>query len=514
MIIRPRLYQFFPYISLLIFLAFLIVRIFIVNSKSADIAGIEQNVVYSTQMLMDKGDLYQSPGNAPFSITQYTPLYYYICGYTAKIIGYGPDDVQVLYRIGRSWNILFNFLTALLVFNIGRSILKLSVNKSYFLFALSFALLFTHNFAVRSDSLTDMLGMASIYFFLRYYRPQEETNSTFLLILTVLLTALAVFSKQSGIQLIIIFMGISVLLADWKTLIKLILVTILIYGGFILLFSHLYSSFLLNVVGGIANGISLPNFFRVLTHNLVISAVWPLIIISVIILFKDKAICKGSKTNRILSICTLGSLVFATATALKMGSTAQYFTLFINLALLMVMNRLQHTVIPAPSNWFYKNIRQLFYCFLLLIIVLCGLYDIKAIYNNSYEPYLVKQREAASQVVDFIKKDHQSNSPFYLFSNLSTDSSLPSRQVINNVFFKNSLLPQMDILQYSTGPSKVVGYKNLENMLSSGKVEYIIESEPKLSFVLLDHLEDIKKNKFRLIKQIDGYLIYKLLPNK
>jgi hypothetical protein len=71
----------------------------------------------------------------------------------------------------------------------------------------------------------------------------------------------------------------------------------------------------------------------------------------------------------------------------------------------------------------------------------------------------------------------------------------------------------MDILENSTEPSKVLGYKNLENMINTGQVEYIIESRPHLPFVILKDLESIEKSKFKLIKEIDGYLIYKFLIN-
>lgn len=124
------------------------------------------------------------------------------------------------------------------------------------------------------------------------------------------------------------------------------------------------------------------------------------------------------------------------------------------------------------------------------------------------------QRQAAIRTADFIRRDSAERPGKYIFFNLSTDTTIPSRQGLNNIFFKNCLLPQIDILQYSAGPSKVIGYKNLEKLFSNGQVQYIVESKPRLTFSILKNLENLRDTRFRLIKTIDGYLIYKLLPNR
>jgi len=504
---KLRFEYLFYFFCVVTFSGFFILRLFIVTSKGTDIAGIEQNVIYSIQTLMDNGRLYTSPSAAPFAITQYTPIYYYICGFTAKIFGYEAYDVQRLYWIGRSWDILFNLITACIIYRIGRSVLFLSKYKSLFLLVLTFTLTMSHNFAVRPDSLTDMLGIASIYCYLRYYQQDEKHKKSDLrLLLTVLFTALAVFTKQSGIQLILIFGLFSLLLKDWFTTAKLIVFSIVIYGGILFLFIHLYSSFLENVVGGIANGISIPNFLSVITKTIVIVSVWPLTLLSLFLLVRNKLLLKESIPERILATCTVGSLVFATVTALKMGSTPQYYILFINLSLLLVMNSFQ-------KNSAYK-FRLPAYGYLALMIIAYGVSAAKLLMYNDHNQSLEKQRHSAIQTAAFIKKDQQNIEKKYIFSNVTTDTTIPSRQSLNNIFFKNCLVPQMDILEYSTGPSKVVGYQNLENLIRKGKVEYIIESAPQSKFILLTSLESIKTSKFHLVKQIDGYLIYKLLPNQ
>jgi len=504
---KLRFEYLFYFSCLMIFSGFFILRLFIVASKGTDIAGIEQNVIYSIQTLLHNGRLYTSPSTAPFAITQYTPIYYYICGLTAKICGYKAYDVQMLYWIGRSWDLLFNVITACIIYRIGTAVLFLSKYKSLFLLVLAFTLTMSHNFAVRPDSLTDLLGIAAIYSYMRYYQQDEKHKKSDLrLLLTVFLTALAVFTKQSGIQLILIFGVFTLLIKDWPTLLKLIIFSLMIYGAMLFLFMHLYSSFLENVVGGIANGISIPNFLSVITKTIVVVSVWPLAVISLFLLLRNNLLLKGNIADRILATCTLGSFVFAIVTALKMGSTPQYFILFVNLSLLLMMKSFQQHIR-------YKY-RLPAYAYLLLMILAYGVSATKLLMYNDHNQSLEKQRYAASRTAAFIKKDQQSMEKKYIFSNVTTDSTIPSRQSLNNTFFKNCLVPQMDILEYSTGPSKVVGYENLENLIRKGQVEYIIESAPQSKFILLARLESIKTAKFHLVKKIDGYLIYKLLPNQ
>jgi hypothetical protein len=471
------------------------------------------------QVFMESGKLYTSPLTAPFSVTQYTPFYYYLCSLTAWLTGHSDNsNIQALYTIGRSWNLIFNLINAIFIFKISRSVLSISKNKSYFLSLLSFALISTLGFAVRPDSLCDMASIASIYCFLIYQKePKDKFRSIVLLGVTVLLTAIAVFSKQSGIQLIIIFGGFCLLIKDFKTLIRIILFTIVFYGGLLWLFSHLYDSFFQNIIGGVANGINLKWFMTfIIGRSLFVISCWPLILISLFLLIKKNTLFKGDICAKLLAFCMLGTLTFAMVTALKMGSNINYFMIFINLSLIFTAKNIgnKEDVKSLSFNEYFGYKEFSFFLYFFLIAIVYGLHNYKLILKSDYDPKLEQQRNAAINTAEFIENDMEKDSKKYIFANLTTAEWIPSRQRINNILFKNCLVPQMDILEYSTGPSKVMGYKNLEKMFNTGQVEYIIESEPKFAFSILSNLESIKNSKFKLIKNIDGYLIYKLNRNE
>lgn len=518
MILNQRFEKQAPYLFLFGFLSFFLLRMLIIFIRVPDLAGVEQNVIYGIQVFLDNGELYKSPANAPFSIIQYTPLFYYLCGYTAKLFGFtNSHDLQLLYVIGRSWSIVFNVVSALFLYKIARNVLSISKTGAYFIVLSSFAILFSINFAARPDSLCDAIGIASIYAFLRYLQKPKSTNSWLLLLLVVVLSALAVFAKQSGIQLIIIFLGFCILTWNIGDFLKMFLFSLFVYGFFVFLFMYRYPYFFENVIMGLANGINFDGYFSsyVLFNKVFFTTGWLLIVYATYFIFKKKSLFKGSPEIRLLAISLLGSFIFATVTAFKNGSRAQYYILFEYLSLLYIVKMLEDMKgqkLQSPQNKI-KSFVSYFYPLYAIAIILMIAYNYGIYYTRAHDSFWAKRIEDANKTIDFIKNDRSSDTTkYYIFPNLGGAYPyyhIPDREQINNVFFKNSLVPQMDILDGSPH-SKVFGYNQLDSMIRNEYVQYIIESEPRFQFVLLNSLDSLEKTKYSLIKNIDGYLIFKL----
>ncbi|WP_443939080.1 ArnT family glycosyltransferase [Pedobacter sp. MW01-1-1] len=490
-----------------LFVIFLLFRIWILGTSTFDIGGIEQNVIYSIQTYLNSGKLYNDPATAPFSITQYTPLFYYLCAITAKVISSSAsDNYHLLYTIARSWNIIFNILTAYILFRIARIYFKIELNKAYFLFLLSFTLNSLLNYAARPDSLCDFLMLLSIYYFFMYLKgKKDEKKSLSLLFIVVFLSAAAVFAKQSGVQLIIILGGFCFLNRDWRSFIYLIVFSIICYGAFLFLFISNYPSFLANTVGGISNGIDLHWFTSfILTRPIFIVSYLPIILVSLFFLVNNRFYVNGTMPEKFLALCLLGMVIFATGTGLKMGSGVNYYMLYINIALLLILYNTNRVYGPMV---FMMN---LFLFFLFTLNFLYAGYHFWVINKLNTKPEYIAQREATIKVAEFLRNDGLEKSGKYVFANLTTNAVIPSRQGLNNMLYKYCLVPNMDVLEVSTGPSKVIGYENLENMLNNGQVEYLIESNPETPFLtILQNLKAIRTAKFEKIKEIDGYIIYK-----
>src|SRR5215472_5037196 len=91
--------------GLVMFLVTLMIRLDVVFSLNPDISGIEQNVIYTIQTFLSRGELYPDTYHIPFAITQYAPLYYYLCAGTARAFSIDPArDIHMLYIIGRTWS--------------------------------------------------------------------------------------------------------------------------------------------------------------------------------------------------------------------------------------------------------------------------------------------------------------------------------------------------------------------------------------------------------------------------
>ncbi|WP_167459493.1 ArnT family glycosyltransferase [Pedobacter jejuensis] len=493
---------------IVLLLVLITLRILVIFLNIADIAGMEQNVIYSIQQLLYNGNLYTSPLNAPFSITQYTPIYYLINAFTAKSLGFTEDNIYALYHIGRFWNLIFNLASSYLIYRIGKDYFRISGSKTLILFVASFALNFAHNFAVRPDSLHDLAGIASIYAMIVYYQSGKKNIAN--LLLTVALTAIAVFSKQSGIQFIIIFVGFTFLIKDWATMLKLIASTVLFYGILFYTAHLIYPSFFENIIGGVKNGIDVTNFVEyILTRSIFILTGWPLILYFLYLLLSRNLLFKGADISKLLAISGLGTLIFASVTALKMGATTQYYVVFMNLALIVALNQSFKIKASVKGLKFFIDKYSLTSFFCLFIILIFGFNTFKSIANFKEDPKLISQKTSTAKIAKLISSDFKSNNDKYVYSNLGTDTYAPSRQFLNNIYFKNCLVPQRDILEYSTSKLEVVGYNEFEKLLKDGDIEYIIDSNPNSKYEIVKDFNKIKNSDYTLVLNSDGYLVYK-----
>ena len=87
--------------------------------SNSDIRGVESNVIYTLQqILVDNSLLYQDPNNLPFSITQYSPLYYLICDGALSILGINSTNFLTIRIISRCISVLFLIGSVILFFKI------------------------------------------------------------------------------------------------------------------------------------------------------------------------------------------------------------------------------------------------------------------------------------------------------------------------------------------------------------------------------------------------------------
>lgn len=489
------------YCSVACFLAMMVLRITIVQSVSTDLAGMEQNVVYAVQKLLDGDKLYSSPASLPFSITQYTPLYYYLCGYTAKVAGLDPLlDIHGIYIAGRAWSVIFNILLVVAVFMTARK-LGLGLHVSAIAALGSFILLFRHDFSIRSDSLHDALVIWSFYFFISHLQGGHRGRISIYSIAAVILAFLGAFSKQSGIQAPLILLAFLAFTGDFKGLFR-NGVLVVVAGGCLTLFFYLIYGdlFFANVIGGIANGVKVEWFIKYILTGSFFIKIFPMIMAVVFLSLYKGFIFKNTLDSRFLAFSALGAFFFATVTALKMGSSIQYYTVFQTLAVVFIF----YYFFRKDFDWVHlkgmtRNAVLVAFSFLFLLNVYMQFRkNIPLEYRN--RDAIESQNSTALQVVSFLNGQLQPGE--YVFANLGVE-----RYGITNALFRNCAVPQLDIFQASTIPLAIFDYDYFEQCMSDGTIRYVIESDPPHPYIISDRYKQLRDN-YRLVRVIDRYSIF------
>ena len=499
--------------SLLCFLGMLVMRFITVYSLNFDLVGVETNVVYSVQSLIAGQPLYNDPMYLPFTITQYTPLYYCICAYTAELLNVDPStDIHNIYVIGRMWNVFFNFLSAYAIFLMCRNIFRLNGIASLVAALTAFIFTFRHDFSVRPDSLQNLLVLWGIYTFFVYLKNKQNSRSLVYLAVAVFLGVSSIFAKQSGIQVSIIFILFLLFTQNWRGFIAGSVFTALFFGGYLLYFHQLYGeAFLQNVIGGVANGVTLRGFLMwvVGAKPFILKIFIPFLIVSYIII-KANLLFKGTAEEKFLAFCLVGLFGFATVTGFKQGATAQYYGLFQYMAWVLIFyyflkykdfyNKRAADVRPYSFN------RLGIWVYLAGLLAINTLYQAWMIRTDEFKgrAHLLSERQKTQNVATYLKEDLSLAPGEKVFANLSVDD----RRGINNALFEHAVVPQLEIVHFSTSPLKVFGYDNFDDNLRNGNIKYIIDSNPVYDFSVTKNFEQLKKSNYSLVKTIDNYSIY------
>jgi hypothetical protein len=512
--ISPRSFQstitkFSTGLAILLLAVILAFRTMIIFYESSDIAGVETNVIYTIIRFLDSGKLYTDPANLPFAITQYTPLYYYLCAGTAKIGGVNPlADIHSLYIIGRSWNLVFNLLTAYGIWRICRSVFRLPVPYGLMAAISAFTFMFPHNFTVRPDSLHDTLAVFTMYFFLLFIQAEKGGRAIRLLAVSVLFAVFACYAKQNGIQLILIILAYLVISRNWKMLVTFAGITLVVLAASLALLIKAYPFFIENVAGGVQNGVDLRDFYEyILSRKLFLLQTFPFIVASLLICMYYRSIFKNAEQERFLCLAVAGILAFATATALKKGSSLQYYYLFSGMSLILVFCYLGR--LRQPEERSQAWIVRFTYLGLNLMMIAYASYIYQSCIAGQASPEIRRQEQSALKAANYLKDTLRIQPHEYVFANLSTDFTLPPRGMINNVLARNCVVPQLDIMNFSTEKLRVFGYDNLNKCLANGTIAYIIESKPKSQFHITEELPALERQHYRKLAVIDNYIIYK-----
>lgn len=350
----PLLPKYTNLLSAILSLAGLVWLIYPVAAALAlpeDIRGFEPNVVYTIQQILeDNGRLFANPVTPPFSITQYTPLFYITADALLSLLTIKAHQYEQIWVISR-W---LSLLAALG----GMAILLITVKHywpkstgwqpgagSYMAWLLAtLALTLPWYLLARPDGFLLLFTAATAWFLLRYVQSQRWQS----LAATAVFTVLALASKQSAVACGIACM--LVLLLQPKPLkaagiyVACGILSTAILAAILWIAGYATPYILDNVYTGVKNGINWPEALAqwkefVVKHAGVLGC-------QLILLPVAFGVLKQRKQHKVPAALLLYAwvhLLVAHVLVLKAGSTVGYFneaTLLLLTALVLLVPQL------------------------------------------------------------------------------------------------------------------------------------------------------------------------------
>lgn len=469
------------------FLSYLAYRIFLVFSIQPDLGGVENAVVYFIQRSLADLPLYTDPELPPYSINQYGPLYYLLTASIGKLLGVDPAQVQQVFILNRFVSLGLNLvMAATLTFTCTRPF-SMSLARGASVGILGFIFLEITSYA-RPDSLNHLLYFLSILFFLLAH--QKNKNS--LLIASALFAAAALFTKQSSFTLPLIIGTWMVMKKQfkpwWFTAYGIFFILALVMMNLAWGFPVLYG----NLVMGVNNGINLGLFWANIIKPFFASFGLLLIPAGFLVFRKSKK--ENQPLLQFLALAMVIQFFISLALSLKFGSHINYFTESWTLLLMAAgyywkdHRNFHEPSFPSLVLAMILVVKILFISFPLYREIRFGNADKK----NLYE----KEKLVASKI---LSGDPEQK----VFNNLFSPHSF-----LNNFFFRQAVLPQYEIVYFTSWDRKVYDYKNFREQLSNGNIAWMItknQDEPTF--------KDFKIPGFEPLVDTAGYRILKFTGN-
>ncbi len=477
-------------ISLFIFVGLLFIRVNLIFTYSLDLEGVEQDEIYTIQRVLAGFPVYEDPEQPPFSITQKTPLYHYLCLTVGKIFQVSPDQPREVYLLNRWTSLILSLCTLIVGYFIQRRLFSTSIKVAITICALMFICYEPHMYD-RPDSLYSFLFLITIALLWHYTNPISEAKKSWILILTAIMCAIVMFSKQSGIILPALCGGF---ILFFERNIR----RVLLFGGVFI--AGLGIMFLLTIaLPGMDTAVFTANVFKGVQNGIDLTWAWEFIynrsykkfslffIIGFLIIIDWFFITKTQDDlRRITAFSMLGTFLFANLTGLKSGSTPSYFTEFVNLTLI-AMPVYYRDITGLMNKEVIKRFKVIIFLGLLFLI------PVQTSNKNLIAPFKLADPLWFANCAE-VKNYAQQNLALGKNEWIYTDDEL-----LKLYLFRNILLPQDDI--YMTSP---FSYKNFWNSFKNGRVKYIISSNtPENIFAMEANLSG-----YQAIDSVGNYFIY------
>ena len=473
--IRSSFLKFFYGLLVLTFLFYTAYKIIFAFYLVPNTGGIETNIIYFIQRAIAGEAVYTDPEMVPYSIAQYTPLYYYIASGIAQLLNIGADEVGNIYTINRLLTLFCNLLLCFLAGYLGKKCFGLSAGKQ---FAVSvFVFIFFIGYS-RSDSMSSLFWVASFSMFCMQMKKGGRASWSFYFLLSLFII-LAFLSKQNAVT-------IGLIIFAWLLYKKRFSEILRFMGAMLALSLVVFLPLLLasdvqvlykNIVLGINNGFAIGEYVSYFVNDFYLNdgiLISISLFVAVILLRKEREDRYG-----FLLWAMVIQFLLSNFFALKDGAGLNYFTewmVLLFLALGIYADRLNqwlgalhpatalvvlNIVLISRLSFIFPNFRWL-------------------LRNETYQQSLSLYGKEKS-LADYLVK-RKGSAQFYVFNNLQTELTY-----LNNFLIDQAIMPQLDIVKGAASyDRKIYDYSHFKKLIDSGDVDFIIIRYPETRLKFYD----------------------------
>jgi hypothetical protein len=339
--LKTAIYKFTQskYLPILTFVSlavlWLLYRITIALNQTPELLNGETNNIWNALKVISGKPIYTNPEAIPYEIFQYTPISQLPIIFFAWFENnfFPSQDFIFTLGAGRILSLVYNILTAFVIFKILKNQLKVRTFLAWFGSLIFLCLLPHHFFAIRPDSMALLFTITGIYFFTKAYFQDHQTS----FILSGVILSFSFFVKQDAFLISGAF-GIVLLLS--KNIRGLILFSASLFFtlGILLFIAPVFlgSNFYNSVFGGVALEMKFSQFSYVLlryfTFYYLLAA---LVIFSISIVIKNRN--EHGKHLLFFFITFIVTFCFAALTSFKVGSHFNYYELPTIISLLFIV---------------------------------------------------------------------------------------------------------------------------------------------------------------------------------
>ena len=466
-------FRFAALVSAMLLAAGLLFNIGLVRSHANSIRGVEPNVVYGIQRLLDGQTLYSDPDHAPFAVIQYTPLYYLAAAALDGALGLEPrTQVYEIYVAGRALSLICGLAVTALVYIACRRFGR-ERSESLIAAALSFLLAVPWYTLVRPDGFLGLFGIATIVVMCQALAaPADDPGQSRRMLLVGALSMLALLSKQSGVLFGAVAILQLLLMRRYRSVGWLVVgagvttaIVALAGGSRLPLSLEIIFS---NIVDGVNNG---TNHWLAIerAYTPLVVQNWPLLLaatiacIHVLRHMHAEAARRPSITARFLALTYIATMGFALVSSLKVGSAINYYSESLIVGVLLVV---------SCAGAFGALARRLHVATPLLAVLLV----VPAVIQVIRTHYELREHLTASDlqaayrpVTDFLRDQLASDPDGLVLTMIIRSLNLP--------LFDRIIVPHPDVSNL-TYPLGTQDFRDLRRLVNDGTIRYVIAGRP------------------------------------